>query len=155
MKSSLRSIGSVAARFGLETHVLRHWEDEGLVTPGRDGAGRRVYAEEDVVRIAAIVRNKSAGMSLEQIRILLDAEAAGRHDVLQAHLDDIEERMRSMELWRAMTQHALRCRAHDITNCPRYRGYLADLLDEGSPRPVLPAEVAMEGVPPYDPARSC
>ena len=156
MRSSLRSIGSVAARFGLETHVLRHWEDEGLVTPARDGAGRRVYGEHDVVRIAAIVRNKTAGMSLEQIRVLLDSESAGRHDVLQAHLDDIEERMRSMELWREMTLHALRCRAHDVTNCPRYKSYLADLLDDGTPRPSLPPERGSGGgVPPYDPALSC
>ncbi|MDT9593087.1 MerR family transcriptional regulator [Nocardioides zeae] len=140
MKSSTWSIGDAAARFGLETHVLRHWEDEGLVTPGRDAGGRRRYAEPDVVRIAAIVRNKAAGMSLEQIRVLLDSDAPGRQALLQAHLDDIAERMRSMELWQEMTEHALRCRAHDVTNCPRYKAFLSDLLDTERPRPPLPPE---------------
>ena len=145
MKSSEWSIGAAASRFGLETHVLRHWEDEGLLDPERDGAGRRRYVERDIVRIAAIVRNKAAGMTLEQIRILLDSEAEGRREVLQAHLDDIAERVRSMELWREMTEHALACRAHDVTNCPRYKGFLADLLDESRPRPALPPEASWEG----------
>jgi MerR family copper efflux transcriptional regulator len=27
----MKSIGEVATRFGLPTHVLRHWESEGLL----------------------------------------------------------------------------------------------------------------------------
>ncbi len=63
MKSSGESIGEAAVRFGLETHVLRHWESAGLLRPGRDGAGRRRYADADAVRIAVILRNKAAGLS--------------------------------------------------------------------------------------------
>ena len=48
MKSSGESIGEAAARFGLDTHVLRYWEDEGLLRPVRDGAGRRRYGDDDV-----------------------------------------------------------------------------------------------------------
>lgn len=145
MKSSAWSIGDVAARFGLETHVLRHWESQHLLAPARDAAGRRRYDEADVVRVAAIVRNKSAGMTLEQIGTLLDADAPGRHELLQAHLDAIAEQMRSMELWREMTEHALACRAHDVANCPRYKAFLADLLDPERPRPALPAEASQSG----------
>ena len=65
MKSSGEPIGEAAARFGLDTHVLRYWEDEGLLRPARDGAGRRLFAEDDVVRVAVILRNKAAGMSLD------------------------------------------------------------------------------------------
>ena len=82
MKSSGESIGEAAARFGLETHVLRYWEDEGLLRPGRDAAGRRRFDEGDSVRIAVILRNKAAGLSLEQIQVLLDEDAPDRHRVL-------------------------------------------------------------------------
>ncbi len=76
MKSSLDwSIGEVAERFGLETHVLRHWEDVGLLAPARDSAGRRRYGRDDVVRVATVIRSKAAGMSLDQILVLLDADA--------------------------------------------------------------------------------
>ncbi len=122
------SIGEVAARFGLETHVLRHWEDVHLLTPARDGAGRRRYGRDDVVRVATVIRSKAAGMSLEQIQVLLDGEAAGRHQVLEAHIADLDRRMEEMVRSRAMTEHALRCRAHDIATCPRFREILEDLL---------------------------
>jgi MerR family copper efflux transcriptional regulator len=121
MKSSGLSIGDAAARFALPTHVLRHWEDAGLLAPDRDGGGRRRYSDDDLVRIAVILRSKAAGMSLEQIRVLLDDQAPERHRVLEAHLADLAERMAEMERSRLMTEHALRCQAHDISTCPRFR----------------------------------
>ena len=132
MKSSPEnpwSVGDVAARFDLPTNVLRHWETVGLLRPERDAAGRRRYGEDDVVRIAVIQRSKAAGMTLEQIGVLLDGEAAGRHEVLEAHLRDLDERARSIERSREMTEHALRCRAHDIVACPRFSQHVADLTE--------------------------
>jgi MerR family copper efflux transcriptional regulator len=42
LKSTV-AIGDLAARFGLATHVLRHWEEMGLLRPARTSAGRRRY----------------------------------------------------------------------------------------------------------------
>ena len=119
MKSRGRrwSVGELAARFGLATHVLR------------DGAGRRVYDESDVYRVAVIVRSKSAGMSLEQVAVLLDAGAPDRHQVLEAHLAELDRRTAEMALHREMTEHALRCQAHDIATCPRFAAAVADLVE--------------------------
>ena len=133
MKSSPeRSIGSAAERFGLDTHVLRHWESVGLLSPARDGAGRRRYGRDDLVRIAVIIRSKSAGMSLDQIAALLDAGAWGRHTILEAHIRDLDRRMAEMAVSREMTLHALECRAHDIATCPNFRASVADLVGEAS-----------------------
>lgn len=52
------------------------------------------YGEDEIVRIAVIQRSKAAGMTLEQIAVLLDNESAGRHQVLQHHLDDLDRRIR-------------------------------------------------------------
>ena len=130
MKSSERrwSVGELAATFGLATHVLRHWEDVGLLRPERDAAGRRVYREKDLYRVAVIVRSKSAGMALEQVAVLLDAEAPDRHRVLEAHIADLDRRMAEMRLHREMTEHALRCRAHDIATCARFAAAVSDLV---------------------------
>ena len=129
MKSSLDwSIGEAAERFGLETHVLRHWEDVGLLRPDRDGAGRRRYARDDVVRIAVIIRSKAAGMSLDQIGVLLDSDAPDRHRILQDHIADLDRRMAEMRQAREMAEHSYACRAHDIATCPRFSAILEDLL---------------------------
>lgn len=128
MKSNLWSVGQVAERFGLPTNVLRHWESEGLLTPARDSADRRKYGRDDVVRVAVIQRSKAAGMSLDQIRTLLDSEARGRHEVLLAHVADLDRRMEEMRISREMTMHAFTCEQHDLTSCPGFRRHVADLL---------------------------
>src|ERR1044072_9029035 len=109
MKSSDQtlSIGELAGRFALETHVLRHWEDVGLLDPVRDSADRRRYDRDDLVRVGVILRSKAAGMSLEQIGVMLAAGAADRHRVLEAHLADLDRRMEEMRRSRAMAEHAL------------------------------------------------
>ena len=131
MKSSADrtwSVGEVAERFDLPTNVLRHWESVGLLTPGRDSADRRRYARDDIARVAAIQRNKDAGMTLDQISVLLDAGAPERHAVLQAHLDDLDRRMEQMRISREMTEHAFNCRAHDVGSCPGFQRHVRDLM---------------------------
>jgi MerR family transcriptional regulator, copper efflux regulator len=137
MKSSALSIGDAAARFGLETHVLRYWEDEGLLHPERDAGGRRRYSDDDLVRIAVVVRSKAAGMSLEQIAVLLDGQAPTRHRVLEQHLADLDRRMAEMERSRRLTEHAFGCQAHDITTCPRFRAILTEVVAGRAPWPPL------------------
>ena len=56
------TIGELAARFGLATHVLRHWEDVELLSPARRVAGRRVYGPAYVTRVAEIMLGKDAGV---------------------------------------------------------------------------------------------
>ena len=128
MKSSIWSVGQVAERFGVPTNVLRHWESVGLLTPDRDSADRRRYSRDDVVRVAVIQRSKAAGMSLDQIRTLLDSEARGRHEILEAHIADLEQRMEEMRLSREMAKHAFSCKEHDVTSCPGFRKHVDDLL---------------------------
>jgi MerR family copper efflux transcriptional regulator len=133
MKSSEReirwSVGELAERFGLETHVLRYWEDMGLLSPERNAAGRRVYSEDDAYRVAAIITNKSAGMTLEQIRTLVDATADDRRAALRAHLEELDRRQAEIEVSRRLTEHALECRAHDITTCPGFQGHMKDIVE--------------------------
>ena len=128
MKSTLWSVGQVADRFGIGTHVLRHWEDKGLLAPERDSAGRRRYRRDDMVRIAVIQRSKAAGMTLEQIGYLLDSGSRARREVLAAHVADLDRRMEEMRRSREMTVHALECRAHDVSTCPHFRAGVEDLL---------------------------
>lgn len=122
------SVGEVAERFDLPTNVLRHWESVGLLTPGRDSADRRRFARDDIARVAAIQRNKDAGMTLDQIAVLLDSEAPERHAVLRAHLDDLDRRMEQMRISREMTEHAFNCKAHDLSACPGFQKHVKDLM---------------------------
>ncbi|TYL55346.1 MerR family transcriptional regulator [Nocardioides sp. BGMRC 2183] len=122
------SIGDLAARFDLPTHVLRHWETKGLLRPQRDSADRRYYVEDDAYRVAVILSSKAAGMSLDQIAGLIDGTTANRHALLVAHLDELDRRQAEIERSRHLTRHALECRAHDVSTCPHFQAHVADIV---------------------------
>lgn len=78
-------IGAAAQRIGVAAHVLRHWEDEGVLAPGRDAQGHRRYTDEDL-RVARGVRaGQAAGLSLAQIREFLTSSTQNRAALLDAH----------------------------------------------------------------------
>ena len=136
MKSSPgMPIGELAARFGLATHVLRHWEQRGLLSPRRTGAGRRLYGEADVTRVGMILLAKEAGLSLEQTRRLLtDASGrAARRELYEAHRETLRQRIAAAEAALTMVEHAAGCTADDVTACPGLRAEVAARLSRGGP----------------------
>jgi MerR family transcriptional regulator, copper efflux regulator len=124
------TIGELAARFGLATHVLRHWEDMGLLSPARRVAGRRVYGPAHVRRVAEILLGKDAGFSLEQLRELFTAPDRGRRrEVLRGQLAQVRARMARLALSQTLLEHALRCRHPDYQSCPHFQGMVLARLD--------------------------
>jgi DNA-binding transcriptional MerR regulator len=109
------SIGELAGRFGLATHVLRHWEEMGLLSPARRVAGRRVYGAEHVTRVAEILLGKDAGFSLEQLRELFTApDRERRRRVLRGQLAQVRERI---------------ARLADYQSCPQFQAMVLARLD--------------------------
>jgi MerR family copper efflux transcriptional regulator len=124
------TIGEVAARFGLATHVLRHWEDMGLLSPARRVAGRRVYGPAHVTRVAEILLGKDAGFSLEQLRELFTApDRDQRREVLRGQLAQVRARMARLALSQTLLEHGLRCRHPDYQSCPHFQTMVLARLD--------------------------
>lgn len=132
--SGTHTIGDLAAQFGLETHVLRHWEKEGLLHPARDASGYRRYGHLDAVRVATIIHQRSLGIALPVIRTLLEGEAQDRHAALTAHREAIDAQIAALQVARDMTEHALACHAHDVAACGTFQSYVQDILT-GVPAP--------------------
>lgn len=65
------TISDLAREFGVTTRTLRHYEDQGLVTPARDGINR-IYTARDRVRLKLALRGKRLGFSLNDIRELFE-----------------------------------------------------------------------------------
>jgi DNA-binding transcriptional MerR regulator len=124
------TIGELAARFGLATHVLRHWEDMGLLSPARRVAGRRVYGATHLTRVAEILLGKDAGFSLEQLRELFTApDRDRRRAVLRGQLAQVRARMARLALSQTLLEHGLRCRHQDYQSCPRFQAMVLARLD--------------------------
>ena len=123
-------IGELAARFGLPTHVLRHWEDVGLLSPARRAGGRRVYGPAHVTRVAEILLGKDAGFSLEQLRELFAApDRDRRREVLRDQLAQVRARMARLALSQKLLEHGLRCQHSDYQSCPRFQSMVLARLD--------------------------
>jgi MerR family transcriptional regulator, redox-sensitive transcriptional activator SoxR len=65
--SKLLTIGETAARSGVATSALRYYEERGLITSVRGGAGHRRYARPVLRRIAFIVFAQRVGLTLDEI----------------------------------------------------------------------------------------
>jgi len=65
------SISELCEEFGVTPRALRFYEDEGLIAPKRVGLSR-VYSWRDRARLAWILRGKSVGFSLADIKEMID-----------------------------------------------------------------------------------
>lgn len=126
MKSSAITIGRVADHFGLPTHVLRHWESVGLLSPARVEGGRRRYTVDDLSQVASIVVMKQAGLSLPDIRdFLTSIDTPARKDVLRRHHHALQVKMATLRSALDLVEAGLNCPHEDIATCPNARVHLA------------------------------
>ncbi|WP_047890627.1 MerR family transcriptional regulator [Micromonospora sp. RV43] len=140
------SIGELADRFGLATHVLRHWEAMGLLSPAERINGRRRYTTAHIARVAVIVRGKAGGFSLEQLREVLDApDRPRRRMLLREQHAELERRIEEIEASKTLIEHALDCEVADFTRCPGFRRLVERLTDTADVVPLAPAEQAPPG----------
>lgn len=72
-RSALFQIGEAAERTGLSLRTVRYYEEVGLTVPSqRSEGGFRLYCEDDVQRLLLVKRMKPLGLSLDEMRELLD-----------------------------------------------------------------------------------
>jgi DNA-binding transcriptional MerR regulator len=79
------TITQLCDEFGVTARALRFYEDEGLISPRRNGLAR-VYSWRDRARLAWILRGKRVGFSLSDIREMIDLYDADDGRVAQRRL---------------------------------------------------------------------
>ncbi len=68
------TIAELAREFEVTPRTIRFYEDQGLLSPTRAGTGlrQRVYAQRDRTRLKLTLRGKRLGLTLSEIRDLVD-----------------------------------------------------------------------------------
>jgi DNA-binding transcriptional MerR regulator len=82
MPDQTYTISELAREFGLTTRAIRFYEDHGLIAPTREGRNR-VYGNRDRVRLKLTLRGKRLGLSLSEIRELIDMYDAAKDEHAQ------------------------------------------------------------------------
>jgi DNA-binding transcriptional MerR regulator len=99
----LLAIGEISEKTGLSPRTVRYWEELGLL-PGvrRRAGGRRVYGRDELERLRFILRLKSLGLALDEIRDLNAVHAiegstramlTRLDELLERHLEEVDARL--------------------------------------------------------------
>ncbi|MEO0373003.1 MAG: Cu(I)-responsive transcriptional regulator [Pseudomonadota bacterium] len=123
------NIGQIAKETGLPAKTIRYYEDIGLIQPGRDANGYRVFADTDTHKLTFIGRARALGFSIEECRKLLalyedkDRASGDVKALAEGHLAEIEEKIRQLEEMRATLSTLVRaCAGDHRPDCPILMG---------------------------------
>ena len=119
-------IGELAAAAGTTTKTLRFYEDTGLLPQTERAAnGYRDYGPEALSRLDFIRRGRIAGLTLAQIREVIDIRDAGEapchhvYEVFAARVLDIERQIADLDALRAdLSQRRDQAGEADPSACP-------------------------------------
>jgi MerR family redox-sensitive transcriptional activator SoxR len=114
-------IGQVANQAGLRKSAIRYYEEIGLLPEPERVSRQRVYEPSVLRRLALIDVAQRAGLSLDEIRELLDARNGPISDQLQAlarrKLPQVEAHIRRAEATRDWLRTAEGCGCQSIDEC--------------------------------------
>ncbi|GIG29861.1 MerR family transcriptional regulator [Cellulomonas marina] len=142
---TLRTVGQVADVSGVTVRTLHHYDAIGLLVPsGRSTAGYRLYTDDDVARLAAVVVHRRLGFGLDEVARLLDADGdervahlrrrravvADRLDELHA-LADALDRALAREGSSGTPHEQARGTEHGMTDRPATTEELRELFGDG------------------------
>ncbi|MGE3250818.1 MAG: MerR family DNA-binding transcriptional regulator [Hyphomonadaceae bacterium] len=132
------SISELAREFKVTPRALRFYEDKGLLTPRRDGLNR-VYFPRDRARLTLILQGKRVGLSLIEIKEILDLYNADEQHRLQNQvaLKKFKQRLVALEQQRVDIDGAIDALKRGIAR-------LEEVLDKPAPAANLNAARAYE-----------
>ena len=127
------NIGQAAAQSGVSAKMIRHYEQIELIPKAdRKDSGYRDYSNSDVHRLRFIRRARDLGFAVAEIQALLSLwgdrsrQSADVKRIAKTHIEDLRERIDSLEQMAATLQRLIDCCAgDDRPDCP----ILADLAE--------------------------
>lgn len=116
------TITELAREFDITPRAIRFYEDQGLLSPKREGAGgrTRVYSARERTRLKLTLRGKRLGLSLSEIKGLVDMYESPKDTtaqlkrfllILAQHRELLERQREDLELTlKEIATHEEECR---------------------------------------------
>lgn len=119
------SIGQIARKTGLKIPTIRFYEQENLVAAiGRSAGNQRRYSEVELNRFVFIKHGRDLGLSLDDIRELLDLSASpaqsceNANRIAALHLEAVRARISKLQaLESELDRIANSCHGSTIGEC--------------------------------------
>lgn len=125
-RDGLLNIGQAAEVSGVSAKMIRHYEDNGLISKAsRTTAGYRIYKQGDVHILRFIRRARDLGFSMKEIKTLLglwDNRRRASSDVKRLalkHVDELDAKIAELRLMRQTLMNlAEHCHGDNRPECP-------------------------------------
>lgn len=120
------SIGAVAELTGKRPSSIRYYEQIGLLPRPARARGQRRYGADTVRTLAVIDTAQRAGLTLDEIKVLLSASPDDRtavarlREVADQKLPEIRAMIERSELVRGWLECAARCECPNLDECPLF-----------------------------------
>jgi len=120
------TIGDVAALTGKRPSSIRYYEEVGLLPEPPRVGGRRSYEASIIRTLAVIDTAQRAGLTLDEIRVLLqaseeDGDSVDRlREVAERKLPEVAALIERSELVHAWLHCASRCECPRLDECPLF-----------------------------------
>ena len=120
-------IGELADRFGLNPRTIRYYERIGVLTKAaRSESGYRLYTQDAASRLEFILKAKTLGLTLEEIRRILSLYDEGvvpcehTRDFVRRKVREADEKIAALQALKKTLSKALksRFRKHAVSFCP-------------------------------------
>jgi len=122
-------IGEVAEILGATVRAIRYYEEEGLLVPHRTDGGTRLYSEQHIDRLRAILHLAGNGFSIEVIGLIGstrktcttgDESSEKISGIIDSSITDVEEKIVSLSALKAELKAAknLIKKCNGCTNVP-------------------------------------
>lgn len=128
MSQQTWTISELAKEFGITPRTIRFYEDQGIVSPAREGRNR-VYHPRDRTRLKLALRGKRMGFQLAEILDLInmyDATPDNSGAQLQHYVDVLEKHRGTLRQQRRDLDQTLREIEDQLRHC-------RELLDNREP----------------------
>lgn len=121
------AIGQVAQRTGLAVSAIRFYEDQGLVSPGRNAGGQRRYMRSDIRRLSFVMIAQQLGFTIADIRARLNGLPDGRtpnlrdwSKISRTFRSELDRRIQAMTLLRDQLDGCIGCGCLSLKKCALY-----------------------------------
>jgi DNA-binding transcriptional MerR regulator len=92
------TVKAVAELAGISIRTLHHYDEIGLLKPAQvTAAGYRLYTEHDLERLQQVLFFRELGLSLHEIKAILDSPGFDRKQALKEHRQLLQERQERLE----------------------------------------------------------
>lgn len=104
----MKSVNEVTKLSGVSRRTLRYYDEIGLLPPSAiKESGYRQYDDESLLRLWHILFYKELGLSLDEIRVLLDSSKETEKKLLQKHKQTLLEKQSQLHQMTLSIDHIL------------------------------------------------